>query len=76
MEPMNFNFLCDEPPPPSGASVGIVGADKSQDKAGGHGSHGGHIAQIDGQGLGPDLAGGEIAPSEMDVFHKEVGGDA
>jgi glutamate synthase (NADPH/NADH) small chain len=43
---MNFNFLCDEPPPPSGASVGIVGAGPSGLAAAGYLSCLGHAVEV------------------------------
>ncbi len=46
MEAMNFNFLCDEPPPPSGASVGIVGAGPSGLAAAGYLSCLGHAVEV------------------------------
>jgi glutamate synthase (NADPH) small chain len=46
MEPMNFNFLCDEPPPPSGASVGIIGAGPSGLAAAGYLSCLGHAVEV------------------------------
>jgi glutamate synthase (NADPH) small chain len=46
MEPMNFNFLCDEPPPPSGASIGIIGAGPSGLAAAGYLSCLGHAVEV------------------------------
>ncbi|WP_428568447.1 MAG: FAD-dependent oxidoreductase [Solidesulfovibrio sp. DCME] len=46
MEAMNFNFLCDEPPPPSGASVGIIGAGPSGLAAAGYLSCLGHAVEV------------------------------
>jgi len=45
MEPMNFNFPCDEPPP-SGASVGIIGAGPSGLAAAGYLSCLGHAVEV------------------------------
>lgn len=46
MEPMNFNFLCDAPPAPSGASVGIIGAGPSGLAAAGYLSCLGHAVEV------------------------------
>ena len=46
MEAMNFNFLCDEPPPPSGACVGIIGAGPSGLAAAGYLSCLGHAVEV------------------------------
>jgi len=46
MDAMNFNFLCDEPPPPSGASVGIIGAGPSGLAAAGYLSCLGHAVEV------------------------------
>ena len=46
MEPMNFNFLCGDPPPPSGVSVGIIGAGPSGLAAAGYLSCLGHAVEV------------------------------
>lgn len=46
MEAMNFNFACDEPPPPSGASIGIIGAGPSGLAAAGYLSCLGHAVEV------------------------------
>ncbi len=46
MDAMNFNFLCDEPPPPSKASVGIIGAGPSGLAAAGYLSCLGHAVEV------------------------------
>jgi len=46
MEPMDFNFACGQPPPPSGASVGIIGAGPSGLAAAGYLSCLGHAVEV------------------------------
>ena len=46
MEPMNFNFQCGDPPPPSGLSIGIVGTGPSGLAAAGYLSCLGHAVEV------------------------------
>ncbi len=46
MEPMDFNFVCAAPPPPSGVSVGIIGAGPSGLAAAGYLSCLGHAVDV------------------------------